>query len=506
MRLGYVHLPRFGIQRQVVRNPSLKGKPFGLVEELGGVQRIVEASGMALRLGVHPGMTLSAARALVPALVHFSNRPDDLLEGLTAVGESLMTLAPAFELSAPDGLWVDASASNLWGGEKGLGDQLLRRIHAHELYAQAAMAGQRFTARALARHGQRRLRVVGDEESLLALAELPLVALDGREAVLRETLSSLGFKRLGELAALPAGAVIARLGAVGLTAHRLARGEDDTRFTATPLGVVLEERATLECAAESLEPVLFTLKTVLGRLGARLQGRKQAVVKLSLTLKLESGAPQQLAIGLARPSAQPKLLLGLLRPSLETLRLSAPVTEVAVLADQVCEDRAQQQTLGEGPQGDADLEVVMARLTTTLGAPSVGAAELQDSHRPEMAYGIRPFRPPRSATGLLGELAPSAERVNTALEESTRRPTRLLPSPAPLDAEVDEGGRPMFVRIWGQRRKVMRMAGPERLAGAWWGNDRYRRDYYRVQCEGVGAIWLFRDADDGRYYLQGLFD
>jgi protein ImuB len=384
---------------------------------------------------------------------------------------------------------------------------LLRRCHALGYFAQAAIASERFSARALARHGTRRVRVVSSGESLLALAELPLLALDGKEAVLREMLGALGFKRLGELAALPAGSVTARLGALGLQAHRLARGEDDSRFTPAPLEVELKESMQLEFGAESLEPVLFALRTVLVRLCARLQGRKQAIVRLGLSLQLESAdASPQLSIALARPSAQVKLLLDLLRPSLDALRLTSPVIALSVAAEQVSEDRAQQQTLGEGPQGDAALEVVMARLTTTLGVPSVGAAELRDAHRPESAYGIRPFRPPPSASGLLGELSQQREAIPDAPEEASSRPTRMLPAPARLDAEVDEGGRPMFVRLWGQRRRVVQVAGPERLAGSWWGTERYRRDYYRVHCEGVGAVWLFRDADDGQYYLQGLFD
>ena len=38
------------------------------------------------------------------------------------------------------------------------------------------------------------------------------------------------------------------------------------------------------------------------------------------------------------------------------------------------------------------------------------------------------------------------------------------------------------------------------------GGGGYGRDYYRVHLEGVGLAWVFRDARDGRFYLQGLFD
>ena len=42
--------------------------------------------------------------------------------------------------------------------------------------------------------------------------------------------------------------------------------------------------------AESLEPLLFALKTALDRLSTRLRGRQRAAVRLTLTLVLEPAA------------------------------------------------------------------------------------------------------------------------------------------------------------------------------------------------------------------------
>jgi protein ImuB len=53
---------------------------------------------------------------------------------------------------------------------------------------------------------------------------------------------------------------------------------------------------------------------------------------------------------------------------------------------------------------------------------------------------------------------------------------------------------------------VQAVWGPERLAGEWWEGDGYARDYYRVELEGVGELWVFRDGRDGRLYAQGVFD
>ena len=93
------------------------------------------------------------------------------------------------------------------------------------------------------------------------------------------------------------------------------------------------------------------------------------------------------------------------------------------------------------------------------------------------------------------------------MDEAMReRPARLLEQPATLDAEVAESGELLAAWLLGKRRRVMSLAGPERLSGEWWAADPYSRDYYRVHFEGLGPAWVFRDAKDGRFYLQGLFD
>ena len=86
------------------------------------------------------------------------------------------------------------------------------------------------------------------------------------------------------------------------------------------------------------------------------------------------------------------------------------------------------------------------------------------------------------------------------------RPSRLVPRPTPLDAELGPEGELRSARLQGARRRVVALTGPERLSGEWWAPEPYSRDYYRLHLEGLGPVWVFRDAQDGRFYLQGFFD
>ena len=96
-------------------------------------------------------------------------------------------------------------------------------------------------------------------------------------------------------------------------------------------------------------------------------------------------------------------------------------------------------------------------------------------------------------------------------------------------AEVPEGAPARFT--WRRMvHRVVRAEGPERLLPEWWRHIEMRasneeksedgasglprpRDYYRIEVEGGGSFWVFRDGlyDDEadarppNWFLHGLF-
>jgi protein ImuB len=502
MRRGYLHVTRFPVQRKVIESPGLAGQPLVLVEEVRGQRRVAFASTRALKAGVRTGMTLTAATALEPGLLNFPYRPKDESQALAALGESLLGLCPGFQRDAPEGLWFDASAAHLVGGEPQLGARVLEVCAEQGYRAHVTVASEAFTSRVLARLGARRVEVVPHGQGARALSPLPLGALEDGAA---KPFLSLGLSTLGQVAALPPGAVTARGGASAARIHARCRGVDDTPFTPEPLEETLEDRVVLDAPADTFEPVQFALKTLLDRLGARLSGRQRAAVRLTFVLRLDPTGEAQVPLLLARPSARAKLLLDLARHRLGELRLEAPVAEVSVRVDEHGEDLGQQLALGDAPEGDVALEGVLSRLATTLGEEALFSAALEPEHRPESAHSARAFHPPEDRRGLLApEAAPVAVwRESGAARE---RPSRLLAQPTRLDAEVAASGALVAARLSGRRHRVTAMAGPERLGGEWWTDTPYQRDYYRVHFEGLGPAWVYRDGRDGGFYLQGLFD
>ena len=506
MRLLYLDVERFPIQRQLIEKPALAGKPIAFVQAAQGQQKIIVASSSAMAAGARPGMGLTAASAMVGTLRHFTYRPEVERAALLSLAEGLLLITPSFQLCPMDGLWLDASAAPLCGGEEGLCQRALEICARRGYRARAAVASEAFTAQALARHTRKKAQVVLPREGARSLAALPLGALEEVDRSAVAILRSWGLSTLGEVASLPPAALRARLGVSGLLLHRLCRADDVASYAPTSLPEVLEESIDLDWPAESLEPLLFALKTTVDRLCARLAGRKRAAVRLALTLKLEEGDEVKAFIDLTTPSARAKLLLELAKHQISEWTLSSPIVSLRLRVEHSCEDPGTQLGLGDEPDGDAPLEVVLSRLSSVLGKDSLFCAEIQPIHRPEGAYAAKGFHPPATKKGLLGDAQLEIRSLPPAEDFLVQRPSRLFKPPLLLCVELDRQGDLRSARVLGKQRKVLAASSPERACGEWWGEAHYDRDYYRVYFDGFGPAWIFRDARDGQFYLQGMFD
>jgi protein ImuB len=80
------------------------------------------------------------------------------------------------------------------------------------------------------------------------------------------------------------------------------------------------------------------------------------------------------------------------------------------------------------------------------------------------------------------------------------RPILMFDPPEPVEAiaELPDGAPARFT--WRRvPRRVVKSAGPERLAPEWWrGEGERTRDYYRVEDETGRRYWLFREGLYGR--------
>src|SRR5207253_6863354 len=98
-------------------------------------------------------------------------------------------------------------------------------------------------------------------------------------AELAELLVRLGIRTLGDLAALPVPAVLARFGAAGAVASRLARGLDERPLAARTPPPDLVVTAALDPPAQHLETVAFLARSLAEQLHRELATRGLAATR-----------------------------------------------------------------------------------------------------------------------------------------------------------------------------------------------------------------------------------
>jgi protein ImuB len=325
-------IPRFSLLAAVGGRRERLLHPVALAPEPGGSQAVGEVSGAAEAFGVRAGMALGEALSRCPELALVTpdaERTESMWEELIGRLESV---GAAVEPGRPGEAYFEAEGlEGIWGGHL---EGVLKRVRrALDMPARIGAAPARFVSYAAAwgarGRGAKRRAIVPPGAERAFLAPLSVAMLDGRlEADISVELERLGIRTLGELAALPSGAVADRFGAVGLRAHELAGGVDRT----------LRPRPTREEVSESLElpeaasgsQLAHALSLLVGRLLAHPARRGRSFRRLRITGRLAAGGGWRSEVTLRQASAEPELLRLALLPRLE--ELPGPATRLGLQA------------------------------------------------------------------------------------------------------------------------------------------------------------------------------
>ncbi len=498
-------------------------------------QRLRAVSAAAGRLHVRAGMTVAEARAICAALEVLPWDEVMVRAELTRATAAFLAaspqVTPATGRSGGGGIgmwWIGAGGFDGLGGERALARELsaiARRWHPRP---RVAIADSCVAARAATwgmggeGGGEDVIVPPGGDAAYLAPAPLGLIPMD---AELRETLFALGIRTAGSLAALAGEEVERRWGeAAALAAWRLARGDDPRRPVLARPDVARGVSVELPAPADTVEPVLFLVRSALDRLvrGLVADGRAAAAVALTLGEGGRGTGTHTVTreIRPARPLARVAPLFEQCRALLDGWTLGAPVEVVTVAVTATAPLPGEQgDLLDAGWRDPAAVEAAFARLRSELGPDAIVRPAARDEHRPERAGAWVPV-----ADGIAdASPAPLPDRP----DDDAAAPRRLLEVPESVDVEPAGGGREGAPRaIWwrGRRIAIARATGPERLAGDWW-RDGYSRDYWRCESDdsdaGGGAYFiLFRDrgrapgneapggasSGTGRWYLHGWYD
>lgn len=226
-----VLLPYFATSLELRDKPALD-EPLVISSPKTGY--VYAASPKATELGIAPRMTMRQAQALcpdayiIPAETTYYQSVRNQLLGVLGEFADRIELGEAGQATA---LWLDAGAlttKSLSGLAKDVGRAIREEVG---LPAAIGTAAGKFPAYVTATTTKlNRIKQIAPGKTAAFLAPLPVTLLP-LEPDMAERLFLLGIHTMGQLAALPASAMLNQFGTVGRLMHRLAGGTDPRPIT-----------------------------------------------------------------------------------------------------------------------------------------------------------------------------------------------------------------------------------------------------------------------------------
>jgi protein ImuB len=508
-----LHLPRLPIEVfGAVPDPGsaavAAAAPFAVVNAAGSPVRVLLADAAAARCGVRPGLALSAAQVLCPAL---KVRPrdaaaeDHALERLALWGEQFtptLCLARSEAAAATDprtphdALLLEIGGSlALFGGLEALVARVRDALVPLAHDAVLASAPTPLAALLFARQG---LEVHVHDRAALAsrLDALPASALDVTPAA-HDWFGRVGLRTLAELRRLPRAGLAQRTGGrEALAALDRATGHaSDPRAPFVP-PPRFDTRLELPCAVHEVEALLFAARRLVGALAGFLAGRERGLLRgvLQLGHRPQSGVPAATSVGLvlSSPNRDPLHLARLLHERLSRTPLPASVETLRLVAVETAPLASRSLSFLDARGGAVEERLALVeQLRARLGPDAVHGVALAADHRPERAW----------------------QRVEPGARRDVAVTTSRSPLPPPRPFWLLDPPRP-----WQPTAGTRWLAGPERIESGWWDADGdMRRDYHVVEIDDGRRAWVWRSVGghaggeagggtaDAQWWLHGWF-
>ncbi len=491
---------------------------------------MVAVSAAARRAGVRRGMRKRQAQRVCPEVVllpHDEGRDTRAFEAVAAAAEQVVS---GVEVSRPGVLMISSDgAARFHGSEEALAEELVTAVaEIAGCESGVGIADGLLAAVIAARENV--IVPAGGSRAYLAprpTSNLTYAAMEPRYrqaiADLVSVLDRLGIRTMGDFAALPSGDVIARFGAPGAWALRLASGGDLAPPVARRIEQDIEVREEFEDGAASIERLAFAARRVAEALDLAMLEAGVRCLRVSIAVTTERGDRLERIwrtdVG-ARPGAFVRHMTDRVRWQLEGWLSgtaagpeAANLSSLSLLALDVIPTGAEQDFLWGGVSGaDSRARRAMERVQGLVGAEAVLVAEEQGGRTPADRTLLVPW----------GQEPRGARRVDRPwpgrLPEPA--PATVLGAPEPIDL-LDAGGRPVVVTerlyvtappTWAVlpgddgpgQVAVEAWAGPWPIVERWWSEDASRRAYLQVALADGRAVLVA--SRRGEWTLEAVYD
>lgn len=396
--IAAINIPYFATQLLCRLNPTLTTQPFVSGEPPHAPERVYAASPEAVAAGIKLGMPLRQAQALCPPLQLIPHQPDQYQQFYTELLAILTTFTPLIEpeqINASAQLYLELGALPLKKPVdlvKALGQAIREKSG---LAPAVGLANGKFPALVAATSVKpNRASIVspGQEAVFLAPRTVTLLPLD-KDLAYRFHL--LGLRTLGQLAALPAGAILTQFGTRGRWLHQLAKGVDERPVKPRPLPTLEQISRQLDEAIGQRLILETHCQQIVQELAARLQENRQVGRELQLTLHLENETEWNKSRLMRQATAEAKHLSESLKLLLDQARISCGVVGITVKLGELSRVSGQQLELFTcGGEQERRLEEVLPRLVTRYGDNRFYQAAVTSplAYLPESRFHLYPLR------------------------------------------------------------------------------------------------------------------
>ena len=470
--------------------------PLAIVDQQRGSRIVCACNVPAARAGIHAGMALNSALALLPELevqARAERRERELLE---ALAEWALGFTSRASLERPDAVLLELCGSlRLFGGVAALLERMRAELRAAGLSPSLALTPAPLASLWFAYAGvETRLR---RPDSLVGrLAALPLACTRWPQRSL-ELLGNMGVRTLGDCMRLPRDGFARRLGPQMLQMLDRATGrlpDPRSAFAARERFRTVRE---LEPEVGDVDRLESATSKMLVELCDFLRQRGCAIQSLEFRLRHRVAPATRLSLHFAQVTAQHEDMAVLLHERLLQLALPGPVHALRLRSGPLNPAQGETATLLRDARHAAPrcgaLRLV-ERLRARLGVDAVQSLSPVAEHRPESAW--RLIEP-------------------VIAQSSTREPKRQGRGESPQQPGAFHGARPLWLLgepqlLPGTRPgfggELVLEEGPERIESGWWDGRDVTRDYYVARNPAGVRLWVYRErGPGGRWFLQGVF-
>ena len=455
--------------------------PIAVTEPTREQFQIAAVNRAAERLGIQPGIKLSAALALSASLKVIERSPDSeraCLESLLAWSQRI---TPLVSLEAPEAFLLEVSGSlKLFRGLAAIKQLLAEELERRGLSHRWCAAPTPLASLWLARSGSKDVLQIEQLAGRVGSASLWATRWP---AALQTLLADMGVRTIGDCLRLPRDGFARRVGRIFLDDLDRAVGKrfDPRAGFHTPHS--FSSKAELSTESSELPVFIEAIAAMLDVAVTQLCARQAQIQSLTVSFEHRQGPPTVEHIALVEPSGQKNRLMNLIADRLERMVLPTPALALTLRTD--CFRPMHLRPPGLfGVSNEDAAGILIERLRERFGIGGVHGVGLSAEHRPEYAW----------SKVIDGLMEPSAS--SEILPWISDRPLWVLPSPLPLssrDARSYCGG------------SLQICSSVERIESGWWDERDVQRDYYTALGACGQRLWIYQDRTNGDWHLHGIF-